>query len=97
MGYGDTAGYICSLYLECVRRIWILHAVMRGSITEEVLKFFLNECSMRNEICPEPCWSNYSIGPMPPSDEDLYLTGVWMLLMRTAWGRPYFTMGVLIT
>ena len=58
---------------------------------------FLNEFSMRNEICPEPCWSNYSIGPMPPSDEDLYLTDVWMLLMRTAWERPYFTMGVLIT
>ena len=76
MGYKSTTGYICSIYLECVRCIHIIPAVMRGSIPEEGLKIFFHECSMRNAICPEPCWSNNSISPITHSDNGTYLTAV---------------------
>ena len=52
---------------------------------------------MMNEICPAPCWRNNYISPMPPSDDGPYPTAVWMVLLIPAWGRPYFTMGTVIT
>ena len=51
---------------------------------------------MRNEICTVPCWRNNPISLMPPSDDGPYLTTVWMVLLRTDWGRPYFMMGAVI-
>ena len=97
MGYGSTAGYIYSIYLESVCRIRLLSAVMRGLIAEEILKVFSNKCSMRNAICPAPCWSNKSIIPITPSDDGPYLTAVWMVLLSPDGGRPYFTIGAVIT
>ena len=52
---------------------------------------------MRSKICPAPCWRNKSISLMSPSDDDPYLTSVWMLLLRLARGRPYFIMVAVIT
>ena len=57
----------------------------------------LHECSMSNLICTALCWRNNYISPMPPSDDGLYLTAVWMVLQRSDQGKPYFTMGAVIT
>ena len=58
---------------------------------------FFHYCSMINDICIAPYWKNKSISLMPPSDDGPYLTSVWTLLMTLDWGRPYFTMGGVIT
>ena len=85
-GVWIQAGYICSIYLECVRCVRILPAVMRCLIEEE-----------GNAIYPTPCWRSKSIPKISPSYDGPYLTAVWMVLTRPAQGRPYFTMGAVIT
>ena len=52
---------------------------------------------MSNEICPTPCWRNKSISTIPSSDYGPHLTAVWMVLLSLDLGRPYFTMGDVIT
>ena len=58
---------------------------------------FFHDFSMRNTIYPAPYRRNKSIIIIPPGNDVPYLTAVWMLLPSTDRGRPYFTMGDVIT
>ena len=69
----------------------------RFNFRRELEGVFFHKCFMRNTIYPAPCWGNKSISTMPPSNDGIYLTSMWMVLLSPALGRPYFTMGSVIT
>ena len=59
--------------------------------------YFFHECYMSNAFFTAPYWRNKSRIMMPPSDDGPYLTYVWIVLMRMDRGRPYLTIGDVIT